>query len=197
MSYEFLTTNEAARLLGVSRPLVIQWIDSEQLKGFRIPGSTSRRIPREAVLEFAQRHGIPVALEPRSRKLLIVDDDVHYTEGLAKAIQRANTGWEVHTASSGFEAGRLVNQLRPAAVLMDIRLKDTDGRKICATLRQDPLLAGICILAMSGYLAEAEEKKLRHQGFDGFLRKPFSVSVLLGNLPASAPTRLARREERS
>lgn len=197
MSYEFLTTNEAARILGVSRPLVIQWIDSGQLKGFRIPGSMSRRIPREALVAFAQQHGIPITTESRIRTLLIVDDDVDFAEGVAKAVQAADAGWETRVADSGFEAGRLVGQLRPSAILLDIRLKDIDGRRICATLRQDPLLAGVRVIAMSGLLNETEERRLRQQGFDGYLRKPFQVQALLAMLQSADEKPKTRVQERS
>ncbi len=195
MSYEFLTTNEAARMLGVSRPLVIQWIDSGQLKGFRIPGSTSRRIPREALAAFARQHGIPVAAEPRVRGLLIVDDDADFAKGVALAVQRADAGWETQIAESGFAAGRLISQMRPSVVLLDIRLKDIDGRKICESLRQDPLLAGIRVIATSGFLNESEERKLRQQGFDGFLKKPFQMPALLAllNPAGQGQTRLQER----
>ncbi len=188
MSYEFLTTNEAARLLGVSRPLVIQWIDSGQLKGFRIPGSTSRRIPRQALVDFAKTHGIPLSMGNRRRSLLIVDDDKAFAEGLSLAIRRADSSWEISYATSGFEAGKLIAQTRPSVVLLDIRLMDVDGRKICAMLRLDPLLSGVRILAMSGYLSEAEEKRLRQQGFDDYLRKPFKAQALLAKLEAPAET---------
>ncbi len=198
MSYEFLTTNEAARILGVSRPLVIQWIDSGQLKGFRIPGSTSRRIPREALVAFARQHGIPVAAEPRGpRGLLIVDDDADFAQGLARAVTRADAGWETQVAESGFAAGRLISQMRPSVVLLDIRLKDIDGRRICESLRQDPLLAGIRILAMSGFLNESEERKLRQHGFDGFLKKPFQIQALLSLLDTAASREKTGVQERA
>lgn len=197
MSYEFLTTNEAARLLGVSRPLVIQWIDSGQLKGFRIPGSTSRRIPREALVAFAKQHGIPVVTEPQVRTLLIVDDDMDFAEGVAQAVRAADAGWEPRLADSGFEAGRLVGQLRPSAILLDIRLKDIDGRRICAILRQDPLLAGVRVIAMSGLLNESEERRLRQQGFDAYLRKPFQIQALLDLLRAASEKPQTRVQERS
>ena len=43
------TTGEAAKICKVSQQTIIRCFDSGQLKGFRVPGSRFRRIPREAL----------------------------------------------------------------------------------------------------------------------------------------------------
>ena len=46
------TTGEAAEICKVSQQTIIRCFDSGRLKGFRVPGSRFRRIPREALLQF-------------------------------------------------------------------------------------------------------------------------------------------------
>src|SRR5579863_10432230 len=71
------TTGEAAKICKVSQQTIIRCFDSGQLKGFRVPGSRFRRIPREALYRFMKDNGIPTdALESGKRKVLLVDDDV-------------------------------------------------------------------------------------------------------------------------
>src|SRR5215469_16816268 len=53
------STLEAAKVCRVSEQAVIQSFDSGQLKGYRIPGSRDRRIPRESLLRFMEENGIP------------------------------------------------------------------------------------------------------------------------------------------
>ena len=53
------STLEAAKVCKVSEQAVIQSFDSGQLKGFRLPGSRDRRIPRESLLRFMEENGIP------------------------------------------------------------------------------------------------------------------------------------------
>lgn len=192
MSYEFLTTNEAARLLGVSRSLVIQWIDSGDLKGFKLPGSSTRRVPRDAVVDFAGRHGIPLHRDGAgTRRILIVEDDEAYAKSLQQALSQF-PGLEVETAANGFEAGKLAAEFQPAVMLIDIHLKDLDGRAVCASLRKDPLLGGVRIVAMSGFLREDEERRLLSQGFDAYLKKPFPIRSLLELVQAPAAPALHR-----
>ena len=47
------TTGEAADICKVSQQTIIRCFDSGRLKGFRVPGSRFRRIPREALIAFS------------------------------------------------------------------------------------------------------------------------------------------------
>jgi excisionase family DNA binding protein len=51
------TTGEAAEICKVSQQTIIRCFDSGRLKGFRVPGSRFRRIPRERCsIHEGQRH---------------------------------------------------------------------------------------------------------------------------------------------
>ena len=53
------TTGEAAKICKVSQQTIIRCFDSGQLKGFRVPGSRFRRIPRDILYKFMKENGIP------------------------------------------------------------------------------------------------------------------------------------------
>lgn len=62
------TTGEAAKICKVSQQTIIRCFDSGQLKGFRVPGSRFRRIPRDQLFLFMRDNGIPTdALESGRR----------------------------------------------------------------------------------------------------------------------------------
>ena len=82
------TTGEAAKICKVSQQTVIRCFDSGQLKGFRVPGSRFRRIPREHLFAFMRENGIPTdALESGKRKILVVDDDVELVELITDVVE--------------------------------------------------------------------------------------------------------------
>lgn len=67
---QVFTTHEAARLCGLSHRTLCKAFDTGLLKGYRIPGSKTRRIPRPQLIAFATGHGLPCPLidtptEPR------------------------------------------------------------------------------------------------------------------------------------
>ena len=46
------TTGQVAKICKVAPRTVSKWFDSGRLKGYRIPGSQDRRIPREYLIRF-------------------------------------------------------------------------------------------------------------------------------------------------
>lgn len=53
------TTGEVAKICKVAPRVIAKWFDSGRLKGYRIPGSQDRRIPREYLIKFLNEHGMP------------------------------------------------------------------------------------------------------------------------------------------
>ena len=83
------TTGEAAKICKVSQQTIIRCFDSGQLKGFRVPGSRFRRIPRDQLYAFMRDNGIPTdALDSGKRKVLVVDDDEDLVELIVDALER-------------------------------------------------------------------------------------------------------------
>ena len=81
------TTGEAAKICKVSQQTIIRCFDNGQLKGFRVPGSRFRRIPRESLFKFMKDNGIPTdGLETGKRKVLLVDDEPELLELMNKAL---------------------------------------------------------------------------------------------------------------
>jgi excisionase family DNA binding protein len=54
------TTGQVAKICKVAPRTVIKWFDAGKLKGYKIPGSNDRRIPREALIRFLTEHGMPL-----------------------------------------------------------------------------------------------------------------------------------------
>ena len=112
------TTGEAAKICKVSQQTIIRCFDSGQLKGFRVPGSKFRRIPREALYKFMKDHGIPTdALESGKRKVLLVDDEPDLVATISQALQEDGR-FEVRIASNGFDAGMMVKEYHPDIIIL-------------------------------------------------------------------------------
>src|SRR5262245_7563485 len=144
------TTGEAAKICKVSQQTIIRCFDNGQLKGFRVPGSRFRRIPRDQLYSFMRDNGIPTdALESSRRKILIVDDDEDLVEMMKDAFERDGR-FEVKTANNGFGAGMLVKEFRPDLVVLDLMLPDINGKEVCVRVRGDETLEDVRIICISG-----------------------------------------------
>jgi excisionase family DNA binding protein len=176
------TTGEAAKICKVSQQTIIRCFDNGQLKGFRVPGSKFRRIPREQLYRFMKDNSIPTdALESGKRKLLIVDDDVELSELLRDSFLRDGR-FEVKVANNGFDAGMMVKEFLPDVVVLDIMLPDINGKEVCQRVRSDPSLEEVRIICISGMVEEDKIQELKLAGADDFERKPFDIEVLIDKM---------------
>lgn len=157
----YYTTFEAARLLGVSLPTVVNWIKARRLKAHRTPGG-HRRIAREDLAGFMVRHGIPLPEELSDavagrRKALVIADGGPHREGIARRLAAA--GYAVDQASPGFAAGAAAARFEPDVVVLFAT--SADGGDPLRGLRADRELASVPVVA----LAQAEwEDGLREAG---------------------------------
>lgn len=173
------TTGEAAKICKVSQQTIIRCFDNGTLKGFRVPGSRFRRIPRDQLYAFMKDNGIPTdALESGKRKVLIVDDDEELVELMVDVFQRDGR-FEIKTANNGFDAGMLVKEFRPDLVVLDVMLPDINGKEVCQRVRSDSSLEAVKIICISGMVEQDKIAELRQCGANDFLNKPFPIEKLL------------------
>ncbi|MEO8271034.1 MAG: response regulator [Aureliella sp.] len=173
------TTGEAAKICKVSQQTIIRCFDNGSLKGFRVPGSRFRRIPRDQLFSFMKDNGIPTdALENGKKKLLIVDDEQDLVELMADAFARDGR-FEIRTANNGFDAGMQVREFRPDIVVLDVMLPDINGREVCQRVRSDTTLDSVKIICISGMIEQDKVADLRAAGADDFVQKPFTIDRLI------------------
>lgn len=173
------TTGEAAKICKVSQQTIIRCFDNGTLKGFRVPGSRFRRIPRDQLFQFMKENGIPTdALESGKRKALIVDDDEELVELLVDVFERDGR-FDLRVANNGFDAGMMVKEFRPDLVVLDVMLPDINGKEVCQKIRSDESLETVKIICISGMVEQDKIQDLMDSGANDFLHKPFTVDRLL------------------
>ena len=182
MAKTVFTTGEAAKICKVSQQTIIRCFDNGQLKGFRVPGSKFRRIPREQLFMFMRDNGIPTdALETGKRKVLVVDDDPDLVELIVSVLQEDGR-FETRVANNGFEAGMMVKEYRPDLIVLDVMLPDINGKEVCVRVRSDDSLENVRIICISGMVERNKIKELKEAGADDFLQKPFETDVLIARM---------------
>ena len=173
------TTGEAAEICKVSQQTIIRCFDSGRLKGFRVPGSRFRRIPREALIAFMKDNNIPPdALDNGKLKILVVDDDPEIVELFVDVLERDGR-FEVKTASTGYDAGMLTQEFRPDLIILDYMLPDVNGNVVCQRIRSNAEFEHTKIIIVSGVVNQDEINDLLKAGADDFVKKPFNIEKLI------------------
>mgnify|MGYP006274596143 CR=1 FL=1 len=173
------TTGEAADICKLSQQTIIRCFDNGQLKGFRVPGSRFRRIPRDSLVEFMKANDIPLdGMGSQKVRVLVVDDAPEIVDLFVDVLE-GDPRFEVATAATGYDAGVMTQQFRPDVVVLDYMLPDINGNVVCKTIRQNPDLAGMKILIISGMVNPSEVQALKEAGADDFIKKPFNIEQVI------------------
>ena len=144
----FYTTFEAARLLGVSLPTVVNWIKARRLKAHRTPGG-HRRIAEEDLAAFMLRHGMPVPPElsgaaPERRKALVIGEPGPAREGAVRLL--AASGYAADQAAPGFAAGAASARFQPDVVVL--QADGPDGGDVLRAVRLDRELSAVPVVGV-------------------------------------------------
>ncbi|GJM18451.1 MAG: hypothetical protein DHS20C14_06640 [Phycisphaeraceae bacterium] len=181
---KIFTTGEAAKVCKVSQQTIIRCFDSGRLGGFRVPGSKFRRIPRDELIRFMRANEIPLeAIEGGVKRVLVVDDDPQILELFEDMLSRAG-GFDVKTASTGYDAGLLTSSFRPHLIVLDYMLPDINGNVVCERVRAGDRSDQIKIMCVSGVVNQSEVDRLLGAGADDFMKKPFDVNELMSRVNA-------------
>ena len=176
------TTGEAATLCKVSQQTIIRCFDSGRLDGFRVPGSKFRRIPREELMRFMRKNGIPTdILESGPKRILAVDDDPQILELFEDLFSR-DSRFALKTAGTGYDAGMMTESFKPHLTILDSMLPDVNGNIVCERIRQSEILKNTRILFVSGVVNQEEIATLLDAGGDAFLKKPFDITELMRHI---------------
>jgi len=179
---DVLTTGEVAKICNVAARTVSKWFDSGQIEGYRIPGSKDRRIPVQALMNFMQEHGIPFdGLMSGNTRVLIVDGDKEVCETLERVFAD-QTEYVVQSCSNPFTAGVECERFRPHVMLFDLEFCGDDYVAFAQGLRNSEDMQATKMIAMSGRLTDGQITSLTCSGFDGVLRKPFTVRQVIDSI---------------
>jgi len=109
-------------------------------------------------------------------RVLVVEDNPDLGGTLSRLI--SHWGHETGLVRAGSAALEKALAFRPDIALIDIGLPQMDGFAVAECLRDSPELAGIRLVAMSGYADEDDRSHAVKAGFNAFLLKPVDPSFL-------------------
>ncbi len=144
------------------------------------------RLPLNTAPEPTQ-HAASAPVAGKSYRVLVVDDNTDAVETTQMLLELG--GHAVDVAFNGHQGIEAARQFAPEVVLCDIGLPGgMDGYAVARTLRNEPALAGVYLIAMSGYGQVEDQRRAKEAGFDVHLIKPVESTELQRAL-ASLPPR--------
>ncbi len=170
------TTGQVAKICKVAPRTVSKWFDSGRLRGYRIPGSQDRRIPREHLIRFLKEHGMPLGeLEDEAvGKVLLVGSDTVIRNNLTEHMPP--DVFKLEYANSGFEAGIQAESLHPDCVVIDFVMGRNDAIMIAQNLKKNNEYAETVLIGLLN--DEDNSAGFDRTIFNETFRKPFDAALL-------------------
>jgi len=175
------TTGQVAKICKVGQRVVQKWFDSGRLKGYRIPGSQDRRIPREYLIKFLREHGMPLGdLEDQAMaKVLLVMQDQSQIENLKRELP-IERSFKVAVAASGFEAGIQAESFHPDCIVVDFSIGRVEALQICQNLRKNPEFAETVLIGLLP--DDGQPMAFDRSSINETFKKPFNAQLLAERL---------------
>ncbi len=116
------------------------------------------------------------------KAIVLVEDSLTARAELSQVLTRA--GYRVLTAGSGEEGLRILDEVRPAALIVDGVLPGIDGGAVIRRVRLDAALRRLPCLLLTGAGAVSEELRALDSGADAFVHKGDDPEIMLAKLNA-------------
>jgi two-component system phosphate regulon response regulator PhoB len=132
-------------------------------------------------------------MNPASRptkSILMVEDETDLAGTVMFHLRRA--GYECRAIDNGLDALAEVQRRPPDVLILDRMLPKLSGDEVAMRLRSDPRTARVPIIMLTAKAEETDELVGFALGADDYVRKPFSIKLLLARIQA-----LLRRDEGS
>ncbi len=111
------------------------------------------------------------------KTVLVVDDEFDLTDTLRAILE--GEGYRAETCFNGREALERLESAKPDLILMDLMMPALSGLEVLRTLREMPGMSNVPVVLMSAVAPCVKQEDYRWQGF---LRKPFSLSALIATV---------------
>jgi CheY-like chemotaxis protein len=116
------------------------------------------------------------------KTLLLADDSVVIQKLVGLSF--ANEDVRLVTADNGDDAISLATAERPDIVIADVIMPGKSGYEVCEAIKQNPAMAHIPVLLLTGTFEAFDEDRAQSAGSAGHITKPFEAQALVARVNA-------------
>ncbi|MFH0813765.1 MAG: response regulator [Pseudomonadota bacterium] len=173
---ESFSSVDLAKIFGVHRVTITNWVKRGALKAVRTPGGRYR-VTKKDLRGFLQEREMPVPafLDVEDKTLVVAVDDEEPVIALLKTIFSTEDMpylYKFEPFTNPVEAALFIGEQKPDLVLLDLIMPEPDGFKLAGKIKQ--VSPDTKIIVMTGYATEENLDKLKQYSIDALLTKPFN-----------------------
>ena len=144
------------------------------------PGRSFVPASPNAPVDPSGADGTTVRVAPPT--VLVVDDNPDLRDLVSVKLYQA--GYDVKTASNGWEALQAAENWLPDLIVLDIMMPGPSGLEVCRKIRANRYLAHVPVIMLSAAFTVASAAEARDAGANLCMGKPFRPRDLLAEVSA-------------
>ncbi len=109
--------------------------------------------------------------------LAFITDDNEINRKVAGALLK-RLGWAIETFDNASAMLQRLEDIQPAAILLDISMPDMGGESACACIRKRGEWTEIRVIAYTAHAMAEDAERFRTKGFNEVLIKPITIASL-------------------
>ncbi|NOT03218.1 MAG: response regulator [Anaerolineales bacterium] len=115
------------------------------------------------------------------KRILCIEDEPEMIDLIRLILGRR--GYEVHGATGGVEGARLVRELLPDLVLLDLMMPDMDGWEVYQQMKADQTTRNIPVIVVTAKAQNIDKVLGLHIAkVDDYIAKPFGPQELMDSV---------------
>ncbi len=118
--------------------------------------------------------------DPSQWTVLVVDDEPDNRE-ISQTLL-SFSGVKVYTAVNGAEGIKLLEDISPTFILLDLSMPVMDGWDMLKLVRANQKTHSVPIIALTAHAMAGDRERVFEAGFDGYIAKPFRIGDFMPEL---------------
>lgn len=192
---QWLSTKQAAELLGVSQRTVQNWVDDGKLKSSRTAGGHRRLNPSD-VSNFLQNNYLPASttnveateLSEETLRVLMVEDDFNLLRLCELRFSQFSVPHQLYLASNAFQSLIMIGRHQPHLIFTDLKMPQVNGLQMINEIVKLPEMQNTRIVIVTGL----ETREVMNMG-----NVPDGVMVLPKPIPFNTVETILYQQARS
>jgi CheY-like chemotaxis protein len=107
-----------------------------------------------------------------TKSILLIDDEQNLAQVIVVCLESFK-GWQVRVANSGKEGLKIVEAVKPDAILLDVMMPEMDGITVFSHLQQNPNTQNIPVILLTAKVQTSDRARFAQLGVAGIIAKPF------------------------